>query len=59
MTTETPVGEGLTRRETHLIFGGMMLSTFLASLDSTAVSTALPTIAGELGGHSHFQRKDH
>ena len=50
MTTETPVGEGLTRRQTHLIFGGMMLSTFLASLDSTVVSTALPTIAGELGG---------
>lgn len=32
------------------IFGGMLVSTFLASLDGTAVSTALPTIAGELGG---------
>ena len=50
MTIETPVGGGLTRRQTHLIFGGMMLATFLAALDSTAVSTALPTIAGELGG---------
>jgi EmrB/QacA subfamily drug resistance transporter len=28
----------------------MMTATFLSSLDSTAVSTALPTIAGELGG---------
>lgn len=28
----------------------MMTSTFLSSLDGTAVSTALPTIAGELGG---------
>ena len=28
----------------------MLLATFLSSLDGTAVSTALPTIAGELGG---------
>ncbi len=28
----------------------MLMSTFLSSLDGTAVSTALPTIAGELGG---------
>ena len=28
----------------------MLMSTFLASLDGTAVSTALPTIAGDLGG---------
>lgn len=40
----------LTRRRTHLIFFGMLVSTFLASLDGTAVSTALPTIAGDLGG---------
>ena len=41
---------GLSRRRTHLIFFGMLVSTFLASLDGTAVSTALPTIAGDLGG---------
>lgn len=40
----------LTRKQTHLIFAGMLVGTFLASLDGTAVSTALPTIAGELGG---------
>ena len=40
----------LTQRQTMAIFGGMLVSTFLASLDGTAVSTALPTIAGELGG---------
>ncbi len=40
----------LDRRQTHLVFAGMLLATFLASLDGTAVSTALPTIAGDLGG---------
>ncbi len=44
----------MTRRAAHMIFGGMLLSTFLASLDATAVSTALPTIAGELGGIDHL-----
>lgn len=45
-----PTGHGLTRRQTHAIFAGMLVSTFLSSLDGTAVSTALPTIAGDLGG---------
>ena len=40
----------LTHRQTMAIFGGMLVSTFLSSLDGTAVSTALPTIAGDLGG---------
>lgn len=50
MTTQAENGGELTRRRTHLIFGGMLVATFLASLDGTAVSTALPTIAGDLGG---------
>ncbi len=33
-----------------LIFTGLMLAMVLASLDQTIVSTALPTIVGELGG---------
>ena len=32
------------------IFAGLMLAMVLASLDQTIVSTALPTIVGELGG---------
>src|SRR5580765_805912 len=32
------------------IFGALMLVMLLASLDSTIVSTALPTIVGDLGG---------
>jgi EmrB/QacA subfamily drug resistance transporter len=34
------------------IFGALMLVMLLASLDSTIVSTALPTIVGDLGGIS-------
>jgi EmrB/QacA subfamily drug resistance transporter len=32
------------------VFGALMLVMLMASLDSTIVSTALPTIAGDLGG---------
>ena len=34
----------------RLIFGALMLVLLLASLDQTIVSTALPTIVGDLGG---------
>ncbi|HEX7814801.1 MDR family MFS transporter [Dyella sp.] len=34
----------------HLLFGALMLVLLLAALDQTIVSTALPTIVGELGG---------
>ena len=49
-TPRPDADDQLSRRRTHLIFGGMLAATFLSSLDGTAVSTALPTIAGELGG---------
>ena len=35
-------------------FGALMLGMFLAALDQTIVSTALPTIVGELGGLNHL-----
>src|SRR6202008_870297 len=38
----------------HLIFGALMLVLLLASLDQTIVSTALPTIVGDLGGLNHL-----
>ncbi len=38
----------------RLIFGALLLVVLLASLDQTIVSTALPTIVGELGGISKF-----
>jgi len=34
----------------HLLFGALMLVLLLAALDQTIVSTALPTIVGDLGG---------
>src|ERR1043165_8935661 len=41
-------------RQRNLIFGALMLVLLLASLDQTIVSTALPTIVGELGGLAHL-----
>src|SRR5664279_2161014 len=36
------------------IFAALMIVLLLASLDQTIVSTALPTIVGDLGGLSHL-----
>jgi MFS family permease len=38
----------------RLIFAALLLVLLLASLDQTIVSTALPTIVGDLGGLSHL-----
>ena len=37
-----------------LVVSGLMLVMLLASLDQTIVSTALPTIVGDLGGLEHL-----
>jgi EmrB/QacA subfamily drug resistance transporter len=36
------------------VFGALMLGMLLAALDQTIVSTALPTIVGDLGGLKHL-----
>jgi EmrB/QacA subfamily drug resistance transporter len=41
-------------RRVRLIFAALMLVLLLASLDQTIVSTALPTIVGDLGGLNHL-----
>ncbi|HEX3947362.1 MAG TPA: MDR family MFS transporter [Acidimicrobiales bacterium] len=57
---EAAVGAGaapaltLTRRRVLVIIGALMLGMFLAALDQTVVSTALPTIVGDLHGASHL-----
>src|ERR1700750_3156883 len=38
----------------RLVFRALLLVLLLASLDQTIVSTALPTIVGDLGGLSHL-----
>lgn len=40
----------LTHREILVILSGLMTGMFLVALNQTIVATALPTIAGELGG---------
>ncbi len=44
----------LTQRQIRFVFGGLMLGMLLAALDQTIVSTALPTIVGDLGGLNHL-----
>ncbi len=59
MTTPQPtakVASDLTadRRRILLIVGALMTGMFLAALDQTIVSTALPTIVADLNGASHL-----
>jgi len=57
-TTATPTpapGETqLSHRQIQVVFVGLMLGMLLAALDQTIVSTALPTIVGELGGQDQL-----
>lgn len=44
----------LGHRQILIAFSGLVLAMLLAALDSTIVSTALPTIVSELGGLEHL-----
>jgi EmrB/QacA subfamily drug resistance transporter len=44
----------LPRRRVSAVVGALLLGTLLSGLDQMAVSTALPTIVGDLGGASHL-----
>src|SRR5438093_3490659 len=50
---EIPAQVGRTER-VRVVFGALLLVLLLASLDQTIVSTALPTIVGDLGGLAHL-----
>ena len=50
-----PTGDGtaapaMTHREILTVLGGLLTGMFLVAVSQTSVTTALPTIAGELGG---------
>src|SRR3954469_4236703 len=53
-TADNPTDRPAERRSVLLVVSGLMLVMLLASLDQTIVSTALPTIVGELGGLAHL-----
>jgi EmrB/QacA subfamily drug resistance transporter len=46
--------EAAPRRRILIVVGALMLTMLLAALDQTIVSTALPTIVGDLGGLNHL-----
>jgi EmrB/QacA subfamily drug resistance transporter len=47
-------GSELSRRQTRLVFAGLMMALLLAALDQTIVATALPRIVGDLNGLEHM-----
>ncbi len=53
-TVDTTPASTLTPRQVKTVFVGLMVSLLLSSLDTTIVATALPTIAGNLGGLEHI-----
>src|SRR5690349_7580820 len=50
MTAVATARAPITHKQVLVVFSGLVLAMLLAALDSTIVSTALPTIVGELGG---------
>jgi len=54
LAAEPPLTEEITKRRLWFILGALLLGMLLAALDQTIVSTALPTIVGELHGGSHL-----
>ena len=52
-TVTAPIPD-LSHRRVLIIIGALMLGMFLAALDQTIVSTALPTIVADLHGASHL-----
>ncbi|WP_225448312.1 MFS transporter [Streptacidiphilus sp. P02-A3a] len=49
-----PARAELSKRQTRLVFAGLMMALLLAALDQTIVATALPRIVGDLDGLEHM-----
>src|SRR3954468_4808177 len=54
MSAATATADAVQPQRIRVIFGALLLVLLLASLDQTIVSTALPTIVGDLGGLQHL-----
>src|SRR2546425_3553042 len=55
MSEATPsTTANLSHRQIMVVYSGLMAGLLVAALDQTIVSTALPTIVGDLGGLSHL-----
>ena len=52
-STDTPTLE-MTRRRRWAVTAGVMTGMFLAALEATVVSTAMPTVIASLGGLNHY-----
>ena len=50
----TNIETRLSHRQVLVVMSALMLGMLLAALDQTVVSTALPTIVGDLGGLNHL-----
>jgi len=54
VTAAAPMAADERHPSIGVVFTGLMLVLLMAALDQTIVSTALPTIVGDLGGLSHI-----
>ncbi|WP_155060162.1 MDR family MFS transporter [Streptomyces blattellae] len=54
MDTQTPPGSPLSRREVRVVLGALLAGMLLSALDQTIVATAVPTIAGDIGGFDNL-----
>ncbi len=55
MTATPEITPGyLTHRQIRVVLGGLLAGVFLAALDQSIVSTALPRIVSDLGGLNHL-----
>ncbi len=54
LTEKPPKTAEPEKNKLWLVVAGLMLTTFLAALDGSIVSTAMPTITGQLGGFNLY-----
>ena len=54
MTAIATASATVLRRDALVVFAGLLVVMFLGALDQTIMATALPTIAGDLGGLSEL-----